>query len=178
MPNATPSTRAPSRSDVITAWAHIGELCRRTGDDCSWRAIMAGLCSRPIARLDKVWKRVHSDALRIVQVHSRNHLCKKWLLIDRLRRCFGDLHFDVLGLAGYNTEGVLRKMGQCQMRDGALSSVIGCDQYNAFCIALSKSSVINIRNILDIEGTPKRCSDGNQRHAQAKCCKHPTQLRY
>ncbi|KAF7797130.1 hypothetical protein EIP86_008322 [Pleurotus ostreatoroseus] len=67
MPNATPSTRAHSRSDVITAWAHIGELCRRTGDDCSWRAIMAGLCSRPIARLDKVWKRVLSDALRIVQ---------------------------------------------------------------------------------------------------------------
>lgn len=28
---------------------------------------MAALCSRPIARLDKVWKRVHGDALRIVQ---------------------------------------------------------------------------------------------------------------
>ncbi|KAI0689000.1 hypothetical protein BC835DRAFT_1371134 [Cytidiella melzeri] len=59
--------RTHSRSEVISAWARIGELCRRTGDECSWRAIFAALCSRPLARLDKVWKRVESDALRIVQ---------------------------------------------------------------------------------------------------------------
>lgn len=59
--------RTPSRSEVISAWARIGEVCRRTGEECSWRAILSALCSRPIARLDKVWKRVDSDALRIVQ---------------------------------------------------------------------------------------------------------------
>ncbi|KAJ3539493.1 hypothetical protein NM688_g6351 [Phlebia brevispora] len=67
IPSNPTATRAHSRSDVITAWTHIGEICRRTGDDCSWRAIFAALCSRPVARLDKVWKRVHGDALRIVQ---------------------------------------------------------------------------------------------------------------
>lgn len=59
--------RAHSRSEVISAWARIGELCRRTGDECSWRAIFSALCSRPLARLDKVWKRVDGDALRLVQ---------------------------------------------------------------------------------------------------------------
>lgn len=59
--------RLPFRADVIAAWARVGELARRTGDECSWRAISAGLCSRPIARLDKVWKRVETDALRLIQ---------------------------------------------------------------------------------------------------------------
>jgi GTPase-activating protein BEM2 len=60
-------SRSHTRSEVISAWARIGELCRRTGDECSWHAIFAALCSRPIARLDKIWKRVDGDALRIVQ---------------------------------------------------------------------------------------------------------------
>ena len=59
--------RTPSRSEVVSAWARIGEVCRRTGDECSWRAIFAALTSRPIARLDKIWKRVDGDALRVVQ---------------------------------------------------------------------------------------------------------------
>ncbi|KAI0090890.1 hypothetical protein BDY19DRAFT_887550 [Irpex rosettiformis] len=59
--------RSYSRSDVISCWARIGELCRRTGDECSWKAIFAALCSHPLARLDKVWKRVDHDALRLVQ---------------------------------------------------------------------------------------------------------------
>ncbi|KAI0366782.1 hypothetical protein BV20DRAFT_971516 [Pilatotrama ljubarskyi] len=62
-----PTSRTHTRSDVISAWTRIGELARRSGDDCSWRAIMAALCARPIARLDKVWKRVDPDALSIVQ---------------------------------------------------------------------------------------------------------------
>lgn len=62
-----PSSRTHSRSDIISLWAQIGELCRHIGDACSWRAIEAALCSRPVARLDKVWKRVHPDALSIVQ---------------------------------------------------------------------------------------------------------------
>ncbi|KAM5530203.1 hypothetical protein V8D89_016139 [Ganoderma adspersum] len=60
------ASRAHSRSEVISAWARVGEASRRAGDDCSWRAIMAALCSRPIARLDKVWKRVDPDALSAV----------------------------------------------------------------------------------------------------------------
>lgn len=64
---STQPSRTHSRPDVISAWARIGELCRRTGDECSWHAVVAALCARPIARLDKVWKRVDGDALRIVQ---------------------------------------------------------------------------------------------------------------
>ena len=61
-----------SRSDVIAAWIRIGELCRVAGDECSWRAILNALCSRPVARLDKVWKRVDLPALRLLVgwVHS------------------------------------------------------------------------------------------------------------
>ncbi|KAL4249617.1 hypothetical protein ABKN59_006179 [Abortiporus biennis] len=61
------SGRVHSRSEVISAWANIGELCRRTGDECSWKAIAAAITSHPVARLDKVWKRVEPEALRIVQ---------------------------------------------------------------------------------------------------------------
>jgi hypothetical protein len=60
------TSRTHSRSEVISVWARIGELCRLAGDECSWRAIAAALCSRPVARLDKAWKRVHADALAIV----------------------------------------------------------------------------------------------------------------
>ena len=60
------TSRTHSRSEVISMWAKVGELCRLTGDECSWRAIAAALCSRPVARLDKAWKRVNSDALNIV----------------------------------------------------------------------------------------------------------------
>lgn len=62
-----PTSRTHTRSEVISAWAKIGELCRRTGDECSWRAIFAALCSRPVARLEKVWKRVDAEAVAIVQ---------------------------------------------------------------------------------------------------------------
>lgn len=60
-------SRTHSRSDVISTWVRIGERCRRTGDECSWRAIFTALCSRPVARLDKVWKRVDTEALSFVQ---------------------------------------------------------------------------------------------------------------
>ncbi|KAJ7048568.1 hypothetical protein C8F01DRAFT_1276849 [Mycena amicta] len=42
-----------SRSEIITVWARVGELCRAAGDECSWRVIAAALCSAPVARLDK-----------------------------------------------------------------------------------------------------------------------------
>ncbi|EKM53679.1 uncharacterized protein PHACADRAFT_198103 [Phanerochaete carnosa HHB-10118-sp] len=64
---STHPTRIHTRSDAISAWARVAELCRRTGDECAWRAILSALCARPIARLDKVWKRVDGEALRITQ---------------------------------------------------------------------------------------------------------------
>jgi hypothetical protein len=45
----------------------VGELCRLEGDECSWRAIFAALCSRPVARLDKAWKRVDPLALAAIE---------------------------------------------------------------------------------------------------------------
>ena len=52
------TSRTYTRSEVVSAWVRIGELCRVTGDECSWRAIFGALCSRPVARLDKTWRRV------------------------------------------------------------------------------------------------------------------------
>ncbi len=61
------TSRTHSRSDVISVWAKVGELCRTNGDECSWKAIAAGLCSRPIARLAKVWKRVDPQSVAAVE---------------------------------------------------------------------------------------------------------------
>ncbi|KAJ7339081.1 rho GTPase activating protein 22 [Mycena albidolilacea] len=62
-----PSSRTHSRSEVISVWARVGDLCRAAGDECTWRCIVAALCSAPIARLDKVWRRVESQALAAVE---------------------------------------------------------------------------------------------------------------
>ncbi|KDQ56347.1 hypothetical protein JAAARDRAFT_36524 [Jaapia argillacea MUCL 33604] len=61
------TSRTHSRSEVISAWAKIGEACRLIGDECSWRAVIAALCSRPIARLEKAWKRVDPVAWAAVE---------------------------------------------------------------------------------------------------------------
>ena len=60
------TSRTYARSEVVSAWARIGELCRVTGDECSWRAIFDALCSRPVARLDKMWRRVDPGVRPIV----------------------------------------------------------------------------------------------------------------
>lgn len=56
----TRTSRTYTRSEVVSTWVRIGELCRVTGDECSWRAIFDALCSRPVARLDKTWRRADS----------------------------------------------------------------------------------------------------------------------
>ena len=61
------TSRTHSRSEVISIWAKVGELCRIAGDECSWQAIFAALCSRPISRLDKAWKRVDPQALSAIE---------------------------------------------------------------------------------------------------------------
>ncbi|KAK7013752.1 Rho GTPase activating protein 22 [Favolaschia claudopus] len=70
-PNQGPSSRTHSRSEVISVWARVGELCRVAGDECTWRAIVAALCSAPVARLEKVWRRVEPPALAAVEGWSR-----------------------------------------------------------------------------------------------------------
>ncbi|EAU92027.2 rho GTPase activating protein 22 [Coprinopsis cinerea okayama7 len=69
-PPPSSTSRTHTRSEIISVWAKVGELCRRTGDECSWRAIAAALCSRPVARLDKAWRRVEPQALGIVESWS------------------------------------------------------------------------------------------------------------
>ncbi|TFK50899.1 hypothetical protein OE88DRAFT_1735633 [Heliocybe sulcata] len=61
------TSRTHSRSEIISTWARIAELCRLSGDEGSWQAIKAALCSRPIARLEKAWKRVDPQAQAAVR---------------------------------------------------------------------------------------------------------------
>lgn len=61
------TSRTYSRSEVVSAWIRIGELCRVTGDECSWRAVFNALCSRPVARLDKTWRRVDSGVRATIE---------------------------------------------------------------------------------------------------------------
>ncbi|KAJ7747010.1 rho GTPase activating protein 22 [Mycena metata] len=68
---ATSTSRTHSRSEVISVWARVGELCRLAGDECTWRAIGAALCSAPVARLNKVWLRVDAQALAAVEGWAR-----------------------------------------------------------------------------------------------------------
>ncbi|KAF9222356.1 hypothetical protein BS17DRAFT_838369 [Gyrodon lividus] len=61
------TSRTHSRSEVISIWARVGELCRVAGDECSWMAISAALCSRPVARLSKAWRRADRQSLIAVE---------------------------------------------------------------------------------------------------------------
>ncbi|KAG6334782.1 hypothetical protein ID866_4315 [Astraeus odoratus] len=61
------TSRTHSRSEVISIWARVGELCRAAGDECSWMAIRHALCSRPVARLIKAWKRADRQSLIAVE---------------------------------------------------------------------------------------------------------------
>jgi hypothetical protein len=65
--NGNQTSRTHSRSEVISVWTKVGELCRIAGDECSWRAIVAALCSRPVSRLDKAWKRVDPQAISAIE---------------------------------------------------------------------------------------------------------------
>ena len=61
------SMKGHSRADIVTAWIRIGELSRQLGDECSWMAICAALFSRPVARLERAWKRLEPMALTIAE---------------------------------------------------------------------------------------------------------------
>jgi hypothetical protein len=61
------TSRIHARAEVISLWARVGEFCRQAGDECSWRAIQAALCSRPVARLEMTWRCVTPQALAAVE---------------------------------------------------------------------------------------------------------------
>ncbi|EJD07051.1 uncharacterized protein FOMMEDRAFT_118141 [Fomitiporia mediterranea MF3/22] len=61
------TSRTHVRAEVIGRWARVGEMSRLAGDECSWHAIVAALCSKPIARLEKAWRRVDSTAINVVR---------------------------------------------------------------------------------------------------------------
>ena len=62
------TSRTHSRTEVISIWSRVGELCRTAGDECSWKAISAALCSHPVARLTKAWRR--ADRQSVIAVES------------------------------------------------------------------------------------------------------------
>ncbi|KIJ51425.1 hypothetical protein M422DRAFT_158043 [Sphaerobolus stellatus SS14] len=61
------ASKTHMRSSLINHWIKVGEYCHLTGDRCSWKAIESALCSRPVARLDTVWKRVDNRGVGLVQ---------------------------------------------------------------------------------------------------------------
>jgi len=88
------TSRTQSRLDIISVWVNIGEMCRVSGYECSWKVISAALCSRPIARLFKVWKRVDPQALAAVQrwIFGKSGLDARWEMrkLDNPRRRHGE----------------------------------------------------------------------------------------
>ncbi|KAJ7641022.1 rho GTPase activating protein 22 [Roridomyces roridus] len=68
---ASGTSRTHSRSEVISIWVRVGEICRVEGDNLSFGAISAALCSAPIARLEKVWRRVEAAARVAVEGWAR-----------------------------------------------------------------------------------------------------------
>lgn len=57
---------AHSRASLLSRWVRVGEQARAAGDVCTWRAICAALCSRPVARLERLWRRCDPEVRRVV----------------------------------------------------------------------------------------------------------------
>ncbi|KAF4598923.1 rho GTPase-activating protein [Pleurotus pulmonarius] len=79
------TSRTHSRSEAISTWTRIGELCRSAGDECSWRAIADALRSQAVARLEKVWKRVDPHALAAVETWVYPDADGEWVGIKEPR---------------------------------------------------------------------------------------------
>ncbi|KAI0036125.1 hypothetical protein K488DRAFT_41770 [Vararia minispora EC-137] len=62
-----PSSRTYARAEVLGAWVRVGECARAAGDVCTWEAVRAALCARPVARLEKTWRRVDPAAVAVVE---------------------------------------------------------------------------------------------------------------
>ncbi|GJJ08394.1 hypothetical protein Clacol_002609 [Clathrus columnatus] len=60
------------RSELVTHWIKTAEHCRGSGDRCTWKAVEAALCSRPLARLEKVWRRTDLSPLRLLHSWTKD----------------------------------------------------------------------------------------------------------
>lgn len=47
-----------SRALTISKWTRVADHARLAGNECMWKAILDALTSKPVARLEKVWRRV------------------------------------------------------------------------------------------------------------------------
>ncbi|KZV85841.1 hypothetical protein EXIGLDRAFT_841188 [Exidia glandulosa HHB12029] len=56
-----------TRGELVSRWVLVGEQARAAGDECTWRAICAAVCSRPVARLEALWRRCMPGVRKIVQ---------------------------------------------------------------------------------------------------------------
>ena len=55
------------RSQSVMRWIHVGEHFRQLGNEVAWRAIMEGICAKPVARLEKAWRRVEIVERQVVE---------------------------------------------------------------------------------------------------------------
>lgn len=55
-----------SRGATIARWIEIAELCRRSGDDCTWMAVRSALSSRAVVRLERAWREVPTKLRKVV----------------------------------------------------------------------------------------------------------------
>lgn len=55
-----------NRGTTIAKWIEIAELCRRSGDDCTWMAVRSALSSRAVVRLERAWREVPIKLRKVV----------------------------------------------------------------------------------------------------------------
>ncbi|CAE6383766.1 unnamed protein product [Rhizoctonia solani] len=85
IPEGVKVSRTHTRAAVLCKWIRLGELARVSGDECTWRAIQAAVCSRAIARLERVFRRMSDEEREIVSAWARDdrpiqygHRCTPW----------------------------------------------------------------------------------------------------
>jgi hypothetical protein len=66
------SSKTHLRSQSIMRWIHVGEHFRQLGNEVAWRAIMEGICAKPVARLEKAWRRVEIVERQVVEGWTRD----------------------------------------------------------------------------------------------------------
>lgn len=66
-----------SRAAALSKWIRVAEHARQAGNECAWKAIAKALTSKPVARLEKAWRRVDSTDRQNVD---------SWLKGDRIAR--------------------------------------------------------------------------------------------
>ncbi|KAF8723198.1 GTPase-activator protein for Rho-like GTPases, partial [Rhizoctonia solani] len=73
IPEGMKVSRTHTRAAVLCKWIRLaGELARVNGDECTWRAVQAAVCSRAIARLERVFRRMSDEEREIVSEWARD----------------------------------------------------------------------------------------------------------